>query len=547
MTTTDRTRRHAVAAMTFATGVIIANNYYAQPLEAAIAEAFHASSAAVGAVLTTIQLSYALGLALLVPLGDLLERRRLVVTMLTITALGQVGVALSPALAVLASAAAVVALTSVAAQILVPFAAHLARDGEQGKTISTVMSGLLVGVLLSRVVAGVVAELLGWRAVFVLGAVLTAVALAALWRALPVLEPATRLRYPALLRSVLTLLREEPVLRWRIVYSASSYAAFGAVWTSIGFLLARPPHSLSEGVIGLFSLFGVAGALAARGAGKLADRGLAHWTVGATLLLTALSMVLIGAGTVSLVALAIGLVVFDAGVQGTHISNQTHRLRPAPRGPQPPELGVHDGLLPRRRRRQRPLGGRVRRLRLAGRERARRRVPRGGVVRLAGRHAQAFRFIQSSVNVVSAFSSLRICSPTEASIRPPSSGTRTVTSVRMRSSLPGPASRSPICPVADAGVPGTSTSAMPVYLPSSARRHVSSLRMTKSAGGSCAPPRHVLGFEAVLDAEARVACVGLVLQQRGVASAERGEPGAQAIGVDHGGEHRGGRWGGVAR
>jgi len=136
--------------MTFATGVIIANNYYAQPLEAAIAEAFHASSAAVGAVLTAIQLSYALGLALLVPLGDLLERRRLVVTMLTITALGQVGVALSPALAVLASAAAVVALTSVAAQILVPFAAHLARDGEQGKTISTVMSGLLVGVLLSR-------------------------------------------------------------------------------------------------------------------------------------------------------------------------------------------------------------------------------------------------------------------------------------------------------------------------------------------------------------------------------------------------------------
>ena len=103
---------------------------------------------------------------------------------------------------------------------------------------------------------------------------------------------------------MLTLLREEPVLRWRIVYSASSYAAFGAVWTSIGFLLARPPHSLSEGMIGLFSLFGVAGALAARGAGKLADRGFAHWTVGATLLLTALSMVLIGAGTVSLVALA---------------------------------------------------------------------------------------------------------------------------------------------------------------------------------------------------------------------------------------------------
>ncbi len=329
-TAADRTRRHAVAAMTFATGVIIANNYYAQPLEAAIAEAFHVTSSAVGAVLTAIQLSYAVGLALLVPLGDLLERRRLVVTMLTVTVLGQVVVAASPALAVLASAACVVALTSVAAQILVPFAAHLARDGEQGKTISTVMSGLLVGVLLSRVVAGVVAQALGWRSVFLLGAALTAVAVAALWRALPVLEPATRLRYPALLRSVLTLLREEPVLRWRIVYSASSYAAFGAIWTSIGFLLARPPHNLPEGAIGLFSLFGVAGALAARGAGKLADRGWAHWTVGVALALTALSMLLVGAGAVSLVALAIGLVIFDAGVQGTHISNQTiiYALRP---------------------------------------------------------------------------------------------------------------------------------------------------------------------------------------------------------------------------
>jgi predicted MFS family arabinose efflux permease len=331
--TEDRTLRRAVAAMTFATGVIIANNYYAQPLEAAIATAFDASTSAVGAVLTAIQLSYALGLALLVPLGDLLERRRLVVTMLAVTALGQVAVALSPSLAVLASAAALVALTTVAAQILVPFAAHLARDGEQGKTISTVMSGLLIGVLLSRVVAGAIAQWLGWRAVFVLGAVLTAVAVVALWRSLPVLAPATQLRYPALLRSVLALVRDEPVLRWRIVYSASSYAAFGAVWTSIGFLLARPPHNLSAGLIGLFSLFGVAGALAARGAGRLADRGWAHWTVGATLAMTALSMLLIGAGTVSLVALAIGLVIFDAGVQGTHISNQTivYALRPEAR------------------------------------------------------------------------------------------------------------------------------------------------------------------------------------------------------------------------
>ena len=125
-----------------------------------------------------------------------------------------------------------------AAQILVPFAAHLAPEGQQGKMVSTVMSGLLIGVLISRVVAGLVSQVLGWRAVFVLGAVLTAVAVVLLWRALPVLPPTTRMRYGALLRSVVTLVREEPVLRWRVIYSASSYASFGALWTSIGFMLA---------------------------------------------------------------------------------------------------------------------------------------------------------------------------------------------------------------------------------------------------------------------------------------------------------------------
>ena len=319
--------------MTFATDVIIANNYYAQPLEAAIAEAFDAPSSAVGAVLTLIQLSYALGLATLVPLGDLLERRRLTVLMLSVVVLGQVVVAVAPTLAVLASAAAGVALMTVAAQVLVPFAAHLAPEGEQGKVISTVMSGLLIGVLLSRVLAGLVSELVGWRAVFLLGALLTAVAVVLLWRTLPVLPPAARMSYPALLRSVLVLIREEPVLRWRMAYSASCYAAFGAVWTSIGFLLAGPEFELSDAMIGLFSLFGVAGALGAQFAGRLADRGWAHAAVGVFLALTALSFAALGLGATSLVALAVGLVVFDLGVQGTHISNQTivYALRPAAR------------------------------------------------------------------------------------------------------------------------------------------------------------------------------------------------------------------------
>ena len=319
----DGARRRAVAAMTFATGVIIANNYYMQPLEATMAAEFAVSNSAIGAVLTVIQLSYALGLATLVPLGDLLERRRLVLVMLAVTVLGLVATAAAPNLPVLVVAAGVVGLTTVAAQVLVPFAAEIAPAGEQGGVVSTVMSGLLIGILASRVVAGVVAQLLGWPAVFIVGAVLTTVAGIALWRTLPVVPPSLRMSYPRLLGSVTTLIRHEPVLRIRMAYGASVYAGFGSVWTSVGFLLAGPPFRLSDAEIGLFALFGVAGALAARVAGRLADRGHAHVGTGVFLAATTLGFAALAPGDHSLIWLAIGLVLFDLGVQGTHISNQS--------------------------------------------------------------------------------------------------------------------------------------------------------------------------------------------------------------------------------
>jgi predicted MFS family arabinose efflux permease len=309
--------------MTFATGAIVANLYYAQPLEATLAEHFGASTGAVGAALTIIQVAYAVGLATVVPLGDLLQRRRLVVGVLVLTVAGLVAAATAPSLAVLGSAFAVVGVTAVAAQVLVPFAAQLARPGEQGRTVGTVMSGLLIGVLVARVVSGLVADWLGWRAVFVLAAVLTALCAVALWRALPVVEPSVRTSYPRLLGSVLGLIRDQPVLRLRMIYGATSYASFGALWTSIGFLLASPPFDLSDAKIGLFALFGVAGALMARFAGRLADRGLTHPMTGAALALTAASFVLVWFGGHSLVALAVGIVVFDMALQGCHITNQS--------------------------------------------------------------------------------------------------------------------------------------------------------------------------------------------------------------------------------
>lgn len=325
--------RKVVTTMSLATGTVVANNYYAQPLEATLAREFHAPSSSIGLIITVIQIGYALGLATLVPLGDLLERRKLLVGMLSVTTLSLVVVAAAPTLPVLAVAAAVMGLTTVAAQVLVPFAAHLAPEGRSGAVISTVMSGLLIGILASRTLAGVIAQVAGWRTVFALGAVLTALMTVALWRQLPTLEPVTKMRYSKLLGSVLTLIREEPVLRRRMIYGALTYASFGAFWATVGFLLARPPYGWSDGEIGAFALLGVAGAISARFAGRLADRGLAPVITGFFLLATSGSYVFLWLGGHSTWALGIGVVLFDLGVQGAHICNQSlvYALRPEAR------------------------------------------------------------------------------------------------------------------------------------------------------------------------------------------------------------------------
>lgn len=325
--------RTVVATMAFATGAVIANLYYAQPLVDTLATVFSSGSDAVGLVITVTQIGYAIGLAALVPLGDLVERRRLLAALLGAATLGMAAMAVAPSLVVLGAAAALVGVTSVAVQVIVPFAHVLAAKGQQGRVVSTVMSGLLLGILLSRTVSGLVAELFGWRAVFLLGALLTAGIGLVLWRALPTVAPTARLRYPALLLSVLHLVRDEPVLRLRIVYGALTFSTFSVFWTSAGFLLAGEPYNWSNAAIGLFALFGVAGALAAKFAGRLADRGWARGTTGAFVLVTALSYLLIGVGELSLLALVVGVILMDLGVQGTHINNQNliFALRPEAR------------------------------------------------------------------------------------------------------------------------------------------------------------------------------------------------------------------------
>jgi predicted MFS family arabinose efflux permease len=327
-----RLRRSLVAVMAVGTGLAVANNYYAQPLLPAIGRSLHMGAGEAGLIVTFAQVGYALGLLFFLPLGDLWDRRRLIVVLCVATAAALLVMASAPSGSVLLPAAAAVGAFSVLAQVLVPFAASLAPGYERGRVVGMVMSGLLVGILLARTVAGAVAGIGGFRVVYVVAAAAMLVQAVVNRATLPAWREPTALGYPALLGSVFRLLAEEPVLRRRAQYGLLSFGSFSAFWTSMAFMLARHYH-YSTPVIGLFGLVGAAGAVAATTAGRLSDRGWARWsTVGTAGLLVA-SWLLLWWGHGSLAALILGIVALDVGSQGIHITNQgeIYKLRPEAR------------------------------------------------------------------------------------------------------------------------------------------------------------------------------------------------------------------------
>jgi predicted MFS family arabinose efflux permease len=325
--------RGLVLLLATACGTAAANLYYAQPLLHTLAMAFGVSDGTAGLLITISQLGYVLGLALLVPLGDLHERRRLITGTMLVTAAALVLAATAPAFAVLGAALAVVGVTSVVAQIVVPMSSSLSTDRDRGSVVGTVMSGLLIGILLARTVSGLIAAATGWRTVFWFAAAAMVLLAATLWRALPRIPPTTDLSYGGLLRSVVSLVREEPVLRQRMMVGALTFGCFSILWTSLAFLLSGPPYHYGNGVIGLFGLVGVVGALAASGAGRLADRGHNGRATTASILIMLASWGVMALGRTSVAPLIAGIALLDLGVQGIHISNQSaiYALRPEAR------------------------------------------------------------------------------------------------------------------------------------------------------------------------------------------------------------------------
>ncbi|CAH5715468.1 TPA: MFS transporter [Enterobacter hormaechei] len=319
-----------ILLMSVATGLAVASNYYAQPLLDTIARAFDLSASSAGFIVTAAQLGYAAGLLFLVPLGDMFERRMLIVSMTLLAAGGMLITASSQSLTMMIIGTALTGLFSVVAQILVPLAATLASPEKRGKVVGTIMSGLLLGILLARTVAGLLATLGGWRTVYWVASVLMVIMALALWRGLPKVKQENHLNYPQLLASVFSLFTRDKLLRTRAVLGCLTFANFSILWTSMAFLLAAPPFNYSEGVIGLFGLAGAAGALGARPAGGLADKGKSHMTTSAGLVLLLLSWAAIWYGHVSVLALIVGILVLDLTVQGVHITNQTviYRVKP---------------------------------------------------------------------------------------------------------------------------------------------------------------------------------------------------------------------------
>lgn len=318
--------------MTIATGLIVANLYYNQPLLEDIARTFHTTRAKAGQVSILTQIGYATGMFFLAPLADMVKRKRLMVIVFAFIVLSLLITALAPSINILIVASFFLGASSMIPQLLVPMAAHLANPGERGKKIGVIMSGLLIGILLSRTFSGYIGEYFGWRAVFYIAAGIMLLMWLMIGLFLPEVEPDYKGTYKQLMASLTKLIIHEPKLRLAALRGALCFACFSAFWTTIVFLL-KQNFNMGSGVAGEFGLVGAFGALAAGLMGRLSDRMDAYKLSGFTLLLILLSFVIFIFSAHSIPGLIIGVIVLDMGVQATHISNQSiiFALRPEAR------------------------------------------------------------------------------------------------------------------------------------------------------------------------------------------------------------------------
>lgn len=312
--------------MTVASAVAVANLYYNQPMLAAMARTFHVDAHAIGLVATFTQAGYALGMPLFVPLGDIMERRRLVVSLFLAVACALAGAAVAPNLVTLVAASFFIGLTTLIAQIMIPLASELSSPEEQGKTIGSLMSGILLGILLARTLSGSVAAHFGWRAMFWIASGLALLFAALLYVRLPHVPAHSGISYRQLIRSIWRLAAETPRLRRISMVGAMLFAGFSGFWTTLVFLLETPPYHYGSQAAGLFGLIGATGALVAPIAGRLSDTRGPRYVVGIAIGIVLASYLVFWGLGLHLPGLILGVILLDAGVQAAQVANQSRVL-----------------------------------------------------------------------------------------------------------------------------------------------------------------------------------------------------------------------------
>ncbi|HTJ12435.1 MAG TPA: MFS transporter [Dinghuibacter sp.] len=319
--------------MAIGTAILVGNIYYCQPLLGELSRSFGVSERSAAFVNICTQAGYLLGLFFIVPLGDMISRNKLIVRMHWFAALAMLGAAASPGIGWLKAASVLVGVSTTACQIFIPFAAHLAREEERGRVVGSMMGGLLTGILLSRTLAGFVAQALGWRGVYYVGSGLMVVMAVVLASALPSEQPSFRGSYGSLMRSLWDLLKSQPVIRQSSLIGASLFAAVSAFWATLAFFLEAPPFGYSLSTIGLFGVIGAGGALASPLVGRIADKKSPLVPIRIGIGLMILAYLLLFKADWSVAIVVAGVILLDIGVQCAHVPNlaRNYRLLPEAR------------------------------------------------------------------------------------------------------------------------------------------------------------------------------------------------------------------------
>ena len=312
-----------VLFMATCTGLIVANLYYCQPLIVLIAREFGIPEADAGTITYLTQAGYAIGLFFMVPLGDKIERKKQILLTTFASVIALIVAATAQSYLVLEIASLLIGITSIVPQLILPLAASLSAAEERGKVVGTIMSGLLVGILLSRTLSGFIGDVWGWRSMFWIASGIGLALFFVMKKQFPYSKPVFEGSYGKLLESLFTLIKTQPLLREATLINVFSFAQFGAFWTTMVLLLSASPFNFNSATIGLFGIVGASGALAAPLVGKIGDKGNSRVAVGYGCLLMLLSFIIFYFSSTSVIGIIIGIVFVDIGLQGVHISNQT--------------------------------------------------------------------------------------------------------------------------------------------------------------------------------------------------------------------------------